>query len=104
MFSNVHRHEPTFILPRTQQARWSRPIRVLSMDDDPPIHEGIRALLSKEDDLEACGLHVRLHGAVRLAAQALLAFAPDLHLVRRAVGCLVARPEVKVSRFASGPA
>ncbi|MEP6504971.1 MAG: response regulator transcription factor [Betaproteobacteria bacterium] len=56
MFANVTQREPP--APRradTQEARWSLPIRVLSVGDDPLVHEGIRALLGTESDIELVG-------------------------------------------------
>jgi len=53
MFANLTPRElPALRLADTQEERWSLPIRVLSLDDDPLVHEGIRALLSAESDIE----------------------------------------------------
>ena len=56
MFVNVTRHEPPPLrLADAQEAREGMPIRVLSVGDDPLVHEGIRALLSTESDIELVG-------------------------------------------------
>ena len=56
MFANVIQREPTSArLADTREERWGMPIRVLSVGDDPLIHEGIRALLSTESDMELVG-------------------------------------------------
>jgi len=56
MFVNVtQRVLPDLRLDDSREARWGLPIRVLSVGDDPLIHEGIRALLSAEGDIELVG-------------------------------------------------
>ncbi len=56
MFANVIQREPTSArLADTREARWDMPIRVLSVGDDPLVHEGIRALLGGENDIELVG-------------------------------------------------
>jgi DNA-binding NarL/FixJ family response regulator len=56
MFANViQREPPARRRPDTHEARWGVPIRVLSVGDDPLVHEGIRALLGTESDLEFVG-------------------------------------------------
>ena len=56
MFAYVTQREPPALrLADTPQARWGIPIRVLSVGDDPLVHEGIRALLSAEGDIELVG-------------------------------------------------
>ena len=56
MFANVIQREPSALrLADTQEARWGMPIRVLSVGDDPLVHEGIRALLGTESDMELVG-------------------------------------------------
>ena len=56
MFVNVTRHEPPPLrLADAHEAREGMPIRVLSVGDDPLVHEGIRALLSTESDIELVG-------------------------------------------------
>ncbi len=53
MFANVIQREPQPLhLADTLEARWGMPIRVLSVGDDPLVHEGIRALLGAEDDMD----------------------------------------------------
>ena len=41
--------------PASREAHWGMPIRVLSVGDDPLVHEGIRALLGAEGDMELVG-------------------------------------------------
>ena len=56
MFANVVQHEPSSAcLADAREARWGMPIRVLSVGDDPLVHEGIRALLGAEHDIELMG-------------------------------------------------
>ena len=56
MFVNVtQRVLPDLRLDDSREARWGLPIRVLSVGDDPLIHEGIRALLSAESDIDLVG-------------------------------------------------
>jgi DNA-binding NarL/FixJ family response regulator len=56
MFANVTQREPPVLrLAGAQEARWELPIRVFSVGDDPLAHEGIRALLSTESDIELVG-------------------------------------------------
>ena len=49
------RESPVLRPADTQEERWRMPIRVLSVGDDPLVHEGIRALLSTESDIELVG-------------------------------------------------
>ena len=42
-------------LSDTREAHWCMPIRVLSVGDDALVHEGIRALLAAEHDMELVG-------------------------------------------------
>ena len=49
------REPPCARLLDTRAARWSMPIRVLSVGDDPLVHEGVRALLGSENDMELVG-------------------------------------------------
>ncbi len=42
-------------LADTREAPWGMPIRVLSLGDDPLVHEGIRALLATERDMALVG-------------------------------------------------
>ena len=56
MLANViQRDSPSPRHDETQEARRGMPIRVLSVGDHPLVHEGIRALLSAEDDMELVG-------------------------------------------------
>lgn len=56
MFANITlREPPSARLLDTREARRSMPIRVLSLGDDPLVHEGIRALLGSERDIELVG-------------------------------------------------
>jgi DNA-binding NarL/FixJ family response regulator len=56
MFANVTLREPPCVRPLdAREARWGMPIRVLSVGDDPLVHEGIRALLGAENDIELAG-------------------------------------------------
>jgi DNA-binding NarL/FixJ family response regulator len=56
MFANVTLREPPRArLLDTREARWGLPIRVLSVGDDPLVHEGIRALLGAENDMQLVG-------------------------------------------------
>ncbi len=56
MFTNVIQREPPSLrLADTHEARWGMPIRVLSVGDDPLVHEGIRALLGSEVDMALVG-------------------------------------------------
>jgi len=56
MFANdIQREPPSARLAATREARWGVPIRVLSVGDDPLVHEGIRALLGAEKDMELVG-------------------------------------------------
>jgi DNA-binding NarL/FixJ family response regulator len=56
MFANVIQREPPALrLTDTHEARWGMPIRVLSVGDDSLVHEGIRALLGIESDIEFVG-------------------------------------------------
>ena len=55
MFANVIQREPPALrLANLHEAR-DMPIRVLSVGDDPLVHEGIRALLGAESDMELIG-------------------------------------------------
>ena len=56
MFANViQREHPALRLADAHEARWGLPIRVFSVGDDPLVHEGIRALLGTESDIEFVG-------------------------------------------------
>ena len=56
MFANViQRESPPAPLVDPRAARWGMPIRVLSVGDDPLVHEGLRALLGAENDMELVG-------------------------------------------------
>ncbi len=56
MFANVIQREPPALRRAdTYEARPVMPIRVLSVGDDPLVHEGIRALLGTESDMELVG-------------------------------------------------
>ena len=56
MFANAIQREPSSLrVADTHEARWGMPIRVLSVGDDPLVHEGIRALLGAENDMELVG-------------------------------------------------
>jgi DNA-binding NarL/FixJ family response regulator len=56
MFANVISHEPASArLADVREAHWGMPIRVLSVGDDPLVHEGIRALLGPETDMMLVG-------------------------------------------------
>ena len=56
MFANVTQREaPALHVADPREAHWGMPIRVLAVDDDPLVHEGIRALLSSEADMELVG-------------------------------------------------
>ena len=56
MFANVIQREPPSVrLADARDARAGMPIRVLSVGDDPLVHEGIRALLGAEHDMELVG-------------------------------------------------
>ena len=56
MFANViQRDSPSLRHDETHESRRGKPIRVLSVGDHPLVHEGIRALLSAEDDMELVG-------------------------------------------------
>jgi DNA-binding NarL/FixJ family response regulator len=56
MFANVVQQDsPSPRLDETHEARWGLPIRVLSVGDHPLVHEGIRALLGAENDMELVG-------------------------------------------------
>jgi DNA-binding NarL/FixJ family response regulator len=56
MFANViQREPPSARLDEPREARWGMPIRVLSVGDHPLVHEGIRALLGAENDMELVG-------------------------------------------------
>ena len=56
MFANViQRDAPPVRHEETLEARHGMPIRVLSVGDHPLVHEGVRALLSAEDDMEWVG-------------------------------------------------
>lgn len=56
MFANTYPHElsPARVLA-SREAHALMPIRVLSVGDDPLVHEGIRALLGAEDDMALVG-------------------------------------------------
>jgi DNA-binding NarL/FixJ family response regulator len=56
MFANVLEHEaPLARLIASRELHPVMPIRVLSVGDDPLVHEGIRALLGGEHDMELVG-------------------------------------------------
>lgn len=56
MFANVIQRElPPARLVDTREAHRGMPIRVLSVGDDPLVHEGIRSLLAAENDIELVG-------------------------------------------------
>jgi DNA-binding NarL/FixJ family response regulator len=56
MFANlIEREASSARLAAARDARRDLPIRVLSVGDDPLVHEGIRALLGAEDDIELVG-------------------------------------------------
>ncbi len=56
MFANVIQHEaPAVRLAEMRETCGGMPIRVLSVGDDPLVHEGIRALLGAEDDMVLVG-------------------------------------------------
>jgi len=56
MFANViPRESPVVRLPDLHEACLGMPIRVLSVGDDALVHEGIRALLRTEGDMELVG-------------------------------------------------
>jgi DNA-binding NarL/FixJ family response regulator len=56
MLANViQRDSPALRLGEIHEARRGIPIRVLSVADQPLVHEGIRALLGAEDDMELVG-------------------------------------------------
>ena len=57
MFVNVVQREPVpaCVAADAREAHWDMPIRVLSVGDDPLVHEGIRALLGAEHDIELLG-------------------------------------------------
>jgi DNA-binding NarL/FixJ family response regulator len=56
MFANLISHEPPSArLADVRESHWGMPIRVLSVGDDPLVHEGIRALLGSETDMELAG-------------------------------------------------
>ena len=56
MFANALQLEPSSVrLAACREAHWGMPIRVLSVGDDPLVHEGIRALLGAENDMELVG-------------------------------------------------
>ena len=56
MFANITlREPPSARLVDAREARWGMPIRVLSVGDDPLVHEGVRALLGSENDMELVG-------------------------------------------------
>jgi DNA-binding NarL/FixJ family response regulator len=56
MFANVIERDPIALRPAgTRAAREGVRIRVLSVGDDPLVHEGIRALLGAEHDMELVG-------------------------------------------------
>jgi DNA-binding NarL/FixJ family response regulator len=54
MFALQH-DAPSARLVPSRELRPGMPIRVLSVGDDPLVHEGIRALLGAEDDMELLG-------------------------------------------------
>ncbi len=56
MFANIiQRDSPSLRHGETHESRRGMSIRVLSVGDHPLVHEGIRALLSAEDDMELVG-------------------------------------------------
>ena len=56
MFTNVIQREPPALrVADAHDSRWGMPIRVLSVGDQPLVHEGIRALLGNESDMELVG-------------------------------------------------
>jgi two-component system, NarL family, response regulator len=56
MLANFIQHEPPSArLIDLREAQWGLPIPVLSVADDPLVHEGIRALLGAEDDMALVG-------------------------------------------------
>ena len=56
MFANALQHDTSFArLAASREVCAGRPIRVLSVGDDPLVHEGIRALLGAEHDMELVG-------------------------------------------------
>jgi len=56
MYANlIEREASSGRLAVSCESRWGLPIRVLSVGDDPLVHEGIRALLGAEDDIELVG-------------------------------------------------
>jgi DNA-binding NarL/FixJ family response regulator len=56
MFANViQRDSPSLRHGETHASPRAKPIRVLSVGDHPLVHEGIRALLGAEDDMELVG-------------------------------------------------
>src|SRR5690348_16339452 len=56
MFANTLSHEPSRAhVLASREAHALMPIRVLSVGDDPLVHEGIRALLAAEDDMALVG-------------------------------------------------
>jgi DNA-binding NarL/FixJ family response regulator len=56
MYANlIEREASSGRLAASCESRWGLPIRVLSVGDDPLVHEGIRALLCAEDDIELVG-------------------------------------------------
>jgi len=56
MFANASQHEaPLARLSASRQTHPGTPIRVLSIGDDPLVHEGIRALLGGEHDMALVG-------------------------------------------------
>ena len=56
MFANVLQRDPsTARMSDMREAHWCMPIRVLSVGDDPLVHEGLRALLAAEHDMELVG-------------------------------------------------
>ena len=56
MFANVIQPESPFVhRGEARETRRGVPIRVLSVGDDPLVHEGIRALLGAENDMELVG-------------------------------------------------
>ena len=56
MFTHVILREPPALrLADTHEECWGMPIRVLSVGDEPLVHEGIRALLGCEADMEFVG-------------------------------------------------
>jgi DNA-binding NarL/FixJ family response regulator len=53
--SAVQREAPALRVADAHDSRWGVPIRVLSVGDQPLVHEGIRALLGNESDMEFVG-------------------------------------------------